>query len=87
MSGWRRWKKRLGASLKPNKVRASDQAGALLEASGSLLRDEDRRLAQKFVSARGHAARRLALAFEPGIWRQSKLDDVLMRVLILLGRY
>ena len=87
---WRRDElstRRIAAQLRSRRLRPSDQARELLRSAKPALKDDDYRLACKFVEARPHLTHRLSLALEPAIWRQSRIDDLIMRVLIVLGRY
>jgi glycosyltransferase involved in cell wall biosynthesis len=67
--------------------RLRGQASALLELAGERMDVSQRALVGRFLSAYGHPVRQLALAADRSIWRQHKLDDLIMRMLVMAGRY
>jgi glycosyltransferase involved in cell wall biosynthesis len=71
------------AGGEPGRLRA--QVQELLALHGRSMNPDDRALAKAFVSANG-IKERVCLCLRTGIYRQLLLDDLALRVLILLGR-
>lgn len=67
--------------------RLHGQAAALLEQAGGRMEACQRALVARFLAARGHKRRQLTLACDQAIWRQRRVDDLIMRALIAAGRY
>ena len=82
-----RWKKRIANHCTRRAATCSEQARELLRLAGPQLTPADRRLAQELVDAKSSSLARIRLAFSRSFWRQGVVDDLIWRVLILLGRY
>ena len=65
----------------------SDQAALLRELYKDSIPPDAQRLLDDFVAGKTSLLRRIQLALSCRIWRQRRLDDLLLRVLILLNRY
>jgi len=65
----------------------SEQAATLFDIFKDNIPLRNRQILEKFVAARSSLHRRVQLAFSRKIWRQKWMDDSLLRLLILLGRY
>lgn len=65
----------------------SEQAAMFATTFGNSVPARERAVLEKFIGARSIWRQRLALALSGKIWRQRRLDDLLMRMLILIGRY
>lgn len=75
-------------SLRKNGIfRFSDQAEKFLELYSSVLPEKNKALLFKLVAAKKAFDNRLCLALNPNIWRQSALDNLILRLLILFNRY
>lgn len=77
-----RFKKRSGGVF-----RCVQQASDFLEAYGERIPEEKAELARKFIRGKSSFFARLSLALSSRIWRQSRVDGVILRILILLNRY
>lgn len=64
----------------------SEQVSMLLEKFGDTMPLEHRRLLERFVAARTSLRARIGLASSGAVWRQKWFDDLILRVLILIGR-
>ena len=65
----------------------SEQAAEFLAAFGNRIPDRERRMLNDFVKAKSSLRARLKLSLSNQIWRQTRLDDFLWRVLILMNRF
>lgn len=65
----------------------SEQAAMLLEIFKDSVPRSNRKILENFVAARSSLYRRVRLALSRNIWRQKWTDNLLLRLLILLGRY
>lgn len=65
----------------------SGQAAALLQVFGERIPAGNRRILDDFAAGKSSLPRRVKLSLSRCIWRQQQLDDLLLRVLILLNRY
>lgn len=63
------------------------QTAEFLQRLGPVLKPEDRRLAEQFAFRQGSIAQRIALVRNRQLRRQRRGDDVLFRILLLLGHY
>lgn len=77
-----RFKKRSGGVF-----RCAQQAGDFLEAYGERIPEEKAELARKFIRGKRSFFARLGLALSSQIWRQRRVDGIILRALILLNRY
>jgi glycosyltransferase involved in cell wall biosynthesis len=64
----------------------SDQAQVFKEIFDDRLPARQKRILEKFVAARSSYVGRLRLAMSREVWRQKPLDNLILRLLILLGR-
>jgi len=85
--GLARWRKRVVRHLQKRGIRPTQLAAELEQLAGNRLSAEDRALLQQFTRSHGSLLRRTKLVLDRRIWRQSRSDDLIWRVLILLGRY
>ena len=68
--------------------RISDQARAFDRCFGERMDLENRAVIDPFLRSRSDFPSRLRYAISPmGVWRQSRVDTLILRILILLGRY
>jgi glycosyltransferase involved in cell wall biosynthesis len=67
--------------------RFSDQVRSFVNTFGDRLPEEPRRILYLGISSKSSIKDRVRLAMSRNIWRQRKIDDVIMRILILIGRY
>ena len=65
----------------------SDQAKAFINAFGDKIPEEIRAILNLVIAGKSNLKDRSWLAKSRKIWRQNKMDDVLMRILILLNHY
>lgn len=72
---------------KHGRFRFSDQAAEFLEHYGDSIPSQHQALLSQFVKAKYSLLNRFCLAFSPTIWRQSFLDNLILRLLILLNRF
>jgi glycosyltransferase involved in cell wall biosynthesis len=63
------------------------QAQELIALYGDQLSEEDLRLLNDFLTSKQSPATRLRYALQPGIFRQSRVDDLMLRALIVAGWY
>lgn len=86
---FRHYAKRAGRLLHAGRhaFRASDQARELARCFGDRLPPEARAALDAFLASKESLRRRLPYAWRPGVWRQSRIDDLLLRSLILAGAY
>jgi len=83
----RRWLLRLRRFLARSRRPLSEQAAEFLASYGAAVPDENARIAREFLAGTtGDWSRRLLYALQCGVWRQSALDSLLVRVFIVLGR-
>jgi glycosyltransferase involved in cell wall biosynthesis len=73
----------------PDRVyRITDQARVFGRCFGERLDVEKRAVLDPFLRSRSDFPSRLRYAISPmGVWRQSRVDTMILRILILLGRY
>lgn len=64
----------------------SDQASVFKEIFDSQLPVREKLILEKFIGARSSYIGRLRLALSSEVWRQKPLDNLILRLLILLGR-
>ncbi len=67
--------------------RFSNQAETLFALYENQIASENRTILKQFVNAKESLPRRLMLALSRYIWRQGFVDNLILRVLILLNRY
>jgi glycosyltransferase involved in cell wall biosynthesis len=67
--------------------RFSDQAKSFINTFGDRIPEEQRRILYLVISGKSSIKDRVRLAMSGYIWRQRKIDDVIMRILILISRY
>jgi glycosyltransferase involved in cell wall biosynthesis len=67
--------------------RFSDQAENFLKLYDNLVPQKEKSLLLRFVNARQSWIKRVMLAFSQCIWRQSIIDNIILRVLILFNRF
>jgi glycosyltransferase involved in cell wall biosynthesis len=67
-----------------SKMRA--QATELQECCGNLLTARHRRTLERFLAGRTRISSRLRYALTADVWRQGRVDSLLLRALVLLGR-
>ncbi|MDI1307811.1 MAG: glycosyltransferase family 2 protein [Methylotenera sp.] len=67
--------------------RFSDQAETFLERYSEVLSDEAKALLLEFLGAKKLFLGRFRLVFNRKIWRQSILDNLILKLLILMNRY
>jgi glycosyltransferase involved in cell wall biosynthesis len=66
--------------------RRSDQAVELQRCFGDRLSARDREILGRFLSVRGGIRQRVSYSVAMDVWRQSRFDTALLRVMILMGR-
>lgn len=74
-------------SRRDKPVRYRDQAAAYRAAYGGSLPDEKRRVLDRFVDSNRSLRARLAYAVTMDVWRQTALDNLILRALIAAGQY
>ena len=77
-----RFKKRSGGVF-----RSAHQAGIFLEYYGVRIPVDKADLIRKFIRGKNCYFTRLSLALSGQIWRQRRVDGIVLRILILLNRY
>lgn len=89
LSPWRTALRRLSRLLSGdrNAYRAWDQASEFQRLWGDQLPEDEQSLLREFLKARSSLGGRVRYLFRAGVYRQSRLDDLLLRALILAGRY
>lgn len=70
-----------------NTFKPSDQAREFFKYHSNSLSTDDRVTLENFLASRQSFRARAKYAFRMGVWRQSAADTVILRTLILLGRY
>ena len=82
------FKRRLGRFLGRERgaSRRSDQAEEFRRCFGDLLSAPRKELLNRFLAVRGGVRERLSYSAEMDVWRQSWLDEALLRIMILMGR-
>lgn len=83
----RRWSGRLRRLRQRGKQRPiTDQAAEFLRLFGCQLDPDRLHLLESFVSGRSTTIERLAYALRPPVYRQSPIDDLILRLLLALNR-
>jgi glycosyltransferase involved in cell wall biosynthesis len=83
-----RWKRyRASGNLMGFAAEPSQQAIAFEKLFDERMPPEHKELLNKFVRGKTSFILRLKLAFSPLIWRQKRVDDFLVRLLIVMNRY
>lgn len=67
--------------------RSAQQAGEFLESYGERLPVDQSELIRKFIRGKRSFFTRLSLVISGKIWRQRRVDGLVLRILILLNRY
>jgi glycosyltransferase involved in cell wall biosynthesis len=67
--------------------RFSNQVKVFIDAFGDRIPEEQLRILNLVISSKSSNKDRFRLAVSSYIWRQRKIDDVIMRILILINRY
>ncbi len=67
--------------------RSSDQARSMINMFGDKIPADQRKILDFVISGKSSFKDRVRLAISRSIWRQRKIDDAIMRVLILINRY
>jgi glycosyltransferase involved in cell wall biosynthesis len=67
--------------------RFSDQVKSFVNTFGDRIPEEQRRILFLVISSKSLIKDRVRLAISRNIWRQRKIDDAIMRILILIGHY
>ena len=65
----------------------SEQAGALRDIFKERIPASRRQVLNNFVAAKSSLSRRVQLALSGDIWRQTRSDNLMLRLLILINRY
>jgi len=65
----------------------SDQAKTMIDTFGDSIPEVQRSILNLVISGKFSIFDRIRLSMSKNIWRQSKIDDAIMRMLILIGRY
>jgi glycosyltransferase involved in cell wall biosynthesis len=63
-----------------------EQALEFRSCFGELLNDRDSSILERFLSIRGNIWSRIAYCSQVNVWRQSRIEDAILRTLILVGR-
>jgi glycosyltransferase involved in cell wall biosynthesis len=74
-------------SRREKPVRYRDQAAAYRAAYGESLPEKNRRVLDRFVDSGNSLRARLAYAATMDVWRQTALDNLILRALIAAGQY
>jgi hypothetical protein len=85
--GLERWKNRLSRFRGRSRTELVDCANELVRVYGDDLPPENKRVCEEFIERAGASSpfSRLRYAWSAPVFRQSRLDDGLMRMLIVLG--
>ena len=67
--------------------RVSEQAIEFIRCHGERLPDPHRQLAQRFLASKSNFMTRMRYAAKMDVWRNTRLDDFILRVMILIDRY
>jgi hypothetical protein len=67
--------------------RFSNQVKAFIDAFGDSIPESQRSILYLIISSKSSFKDRVRLAISGYIWRQRKIDDLIMRILILINRY
>jgi hypothetical protein len=67
--------------------RLSDQAESFIKACGDRLPEGQRKILDLVISGKSSFKKRVRLAVSRHIWRQRKIDDLILRILILINHY
>ena len=66
--------------------RLTDQALEFQRCFGALLNQQELKKLERFLAVRGNLWSRIAYSAQMDVWRQSWIDDAILRTLILIGR-
>jgi glycosyltransferase involved in cell wall biosynthesis len=67
--------------------RFSNQVNEFLESFGNTITEEQRRILYLVISGKSSINDRLRLAMSRNIWRQRRIDDLILRILITINHY
>jgi glycosyltransferase involved in cell wall biosynthesis len=67
--------------------RVSEQAVEFIKCYGERLPDPQRKVVHRFLASKSSFASRLRYAASMDVWRNTTLDDFILRVMILIDRY
>ena len=85
---WRYWRRRVAAHLKrPPDRRPSRLVRNFYETYGDRLDGEQRAIVQELLALRVSLLSRARYAYRAPVYRQSALDDCILRLLLALGRF
>jgi len=86
-TGYSLWVKRLSRFRRRSRTQLVDRAKELIRVYGSDLPADNKRVCQEFIERAGSSSTfsRFCYAWNAPVFRQNKLDDWLMRILIGLG--
>lgn len=81
-----KWLRRI-RSFGKRKVTIHEQLWEFYRLFGAHLSESHRVLVERLLRGKRSFATRLSLAFSPEVWRQSRVDDLIFRLLFLCNRY
>jgi glycosyltransferase involved in cell wall biosynthesis len=81
-----KWLRRIRAFGK-RKITIHEQLEEFQRLFGARLSERRRALVERLLRGKRSFLTRLGLAFSPEVWRQSRVDDLIFRVLLLCNRY
>jgi glycosyltransferase involved in cell wall biosynthesis len=67
--------------------RSSDQAGIFLQCFGKRMGEESYKITAQMVNCKASLPERIALAGSGYLWRQRKMDDLILKGLIVINRF
>ena len=86
-SPFRHWLVRIQRHFQNDRDAFYRQAEEFDRLAGSRLPPQHRQLLQKLLASRRGLGARVRLATDRSLWRQRPIDDVIFRLLLLMGRY
>lgn len=83
-----KWSRGMARFMQPRKSMTTlvDQAREFERCFGHLLDGQQHRTLERFLTARTNLWSRIAYSAQKDVWRQSRVDDAVLRVLIIAGR-